>query len=74
MSVVSIRVNDDEKKMLDNASKLYGCNISSMIKRIVFEKLEDDYDLKIVKEYQNEKKKNTLKTRPIEELWKELDL
>ena len=47
MSVISIRVNDDEKKILDSASKAYGCKVSSMIKKFVFEKLENDYDLKV---------------------------
>ena len=34
MSVISIRANDDEKKILDSASKAYGCKVSSMIKKI----------------------------------------
>ena len=46
MSIVSVRVNDDEMKVLNEFSKLYGCGVSSMIKRIVFERLEDEYDLK----------------------------
>ena len=33
MSVISIRVNDDEKKILDSASKAYGCKVYSMIKK-----------------------------------------
>lgn len=65
MGIVSVRVNDDEMKVLNEFSKLYGCGVSSMIKRIVFEKLE---------EYEKEKANGTLKTCPIDDLWKELDL
>ena len=74
MSVISIRVNDDEKKVLDSASKAYGCKVSSMIKKIVFEKLENDYDLKIFEEYEKDKANSTLKTYTREEAWKMLDL
>ena len=54
MSVISIRVNDDEKAILENASKIYGCGISSMVKQLAFEKLEDEYDMKVIKEYEAE--------------------
>lgn len=74
MSIISIRVNDEEKKMLDSASKVYGCKVSSMIKRIVFEKLENDYDLKIFEEYEKDKANGTLKTYTHEETWKMLGL
>ena len=74
MSVISIRVNDDEKKILDSASKAYGCKVSSMIKKIVFEKLENDYDLKVFEEYEKDKVNSTLKTYTHEDAWKMLDL
>jgi len=74
MSVISIRVNDDEKAILENASKIYGCGISSMVKQLAFEKLEDEYDMKVIKEYEAEKAAGKIKTRSIEELWKELEL
>ena len=42
MSVVSVRFDDDEMKALNDLARLYGCGISSMIKEIVFERLEDE--------------------------------
>lgn len=33
MSVISVRVNDDEMSVLENASKMYSGGISSMIKK-----------------------------------------
>lgn len=74
MSVISVRVNNNELAMLENASKIYGCGISGMIKQIVFEKLEDEYDMRAIAEYETEKSNKTLKTRPIEEFWEELGL
>ena len=44
------------------------------MKRLVFEKLEDEYDLKMIEEYERKKEEGTLKTRPASELWAELGL
>ncbi len=72
MSIISVRVNDDEMSILEKASKMYSGGISSMIKKIVFERLEDDYDLSVAKEYLQEKKAGTYKTKPVEEVCKDL--
>ena len=40
----------------------------------MLERIEDEYDLKVFADYEAEKVAGTLKTRPIGELWKELDL
>ena len=72
MSIISVRVNDDEMSILEKASKMYSGGISSMIKKIVFERLEDDYDLSVAKEYLQEKKAGTYQTKPVEEVCKDL--
>lgn len=74
MSVISVRVNNDEKDILENAAKVFGCGVSSMIKQIVFDKLEDEYDMRLIKKYEEQKADGTLTTRPIDELWAELEL
>ena len=60
--------------MLNKAASIYGCGVSSLMKRLVFEKLEDEYDLHIIEDYESKKKADTLKTKPANELWVELDL
>ena len=44
MSIISLQVNDEEKAVLEDAAKFYKCSISTVIKRLTFEKLEDEYD------------------------------
>ena len=48
--------------------------LSEIIRKTMLERIEDEYDLKVFADYEAEKKAGTLKTRPISELWKELDL
>lgn len=73
-AVISVRVSDAEQELLNKASSVYGCGVSSLMKRLVFEKLEDEYDLKMIEEYERKKEEGILKTRPASELWAELGL
>ncbi len=74
MNVISVRVTDEEKQMLEEAKSIYNCGISTLLKKITFEKLADDFDLKIIEEYENKKKNNTLEFIEIDDVWKELDI
>ena len=40
----------------------------------MLERIEEEYDLRVLSEYENEKVTGQLKTKPINELWKELNL
>jgi predicted DNA-binding protein len=56
MSPVSIRFTDEEREMLQNFAKFNGENLSTAIKRIVFERLEDEYDMYLVDRYRKRTK------------------
>lgn len=47
MSVISLRLNENEEKILKEVSEFEGMGISSYIKKIIFERLEDEYDIKL---------------------------
>ena len=74
MSVVSIRFNDDEEEILKNYVKSKGINLSQYIKNTIFEKIEEEYDLKSVQEYLKTKSEGTLNLIPFEEAIKEWDI
>ena len=74
MSVVSIRFNDDEEEILKNYVKSKGINLSQYIKNTIFEKIEEEYNLKSVQEYLKAKSEGTLNLIPFEEAIKEWDL
>ena len=73
-TIISVRVSDAEQELLDKASAAYGCGVSSLMKRLAFEKLEEEYDLHMIEEYERKKENGTLKTRPASDFWAELDL
>ncbi len=68
-SMIAIRVNDEEKKAISKVSKLNNCGISSWIKKTIFEKIEDEYDLNVIKDYEERKKMGLVEYKPIEELF-----
>ena len=73
MSVVSIIFNDEEEEIVKNYVKSKGTNLSQYIKNIIFEKIEEEYDLKLVQEYLKAKSEETLNLIPFEEAVKEWD-
>ena len=74
MSVVSIRFNDEEEEIVKNYVKSKETNLSQYIKNIIFEKIEEEYDLKLVQEYLKAKSEETLNLIPFEEAIKEWDI
>lgn len=74
MSVVSIRFNDEEEEIVKNYVKSKGTDLSQYIKNIIFEKIEEEYDLKLVQEYLKAKSEETLNLIPFEEAIKEWDI
>ena len=52
MPHVSLRVTESEKKWMDGYARLHGVNLSEAIKEAFFEKLEDEYDLKVIQDYE----------------------
>lgn len=71
-SVVSVRMNKNEAEILTNAAAFYGCAVSSLLKKLAIEKLEDDFDLALIQEYEENKRKGRVQTKPIEDLFDEL--
>ena len=74
MSVISIRFNDDEEDIVKNYAKAKGFSVSQLIKDTLMERIEDEYDLEVCKEYLKSKEVGTLVTIPFEEAIKEWDL
>ena len=74
MSVISVRFNSEEENVIKNYAKSKGFSISQLIKETLMEKIEEEYDLEVCKEYLKAKEEGTLITIPFEEAIKEWDL
>ena len=74
MPIISLRVPERELDIFKAYAKHNNTTLSEIIRVAMLEKIEDEYDLKVFEEYETEKQAETLKTRPINDLWKELEL
>ncbi|MDR1954145.1 MAG: DUF6290 family protein [Clostridiales Family XIII bacterium] len=55
MAVISVRVSDEEKKAMLNFAKFHGESLSQLLRNVFFERLEDEYDIRVATEYENQK-------------------
>ena len=70
----SIRLTPEEKTLAESYAKLHSISVGEAFKKALFEKIEDEYDITVANEAHKEYVSGGKKSRPISELWKELDL
>ncbi|MCH5193276.1 MAG: antitoxin [Oscillospiraceae bacterium] len=70
----SIRLTEHEKKIAESYARLHSMSLGEAFKKALFEKIEEEYDISIFEEAYKEYLQEGMKNRPIEELWRELDL
>lgn len=74
MPHVSLRVTEQEKSWMEGYAKVQGVSLSDAVKSAFFEKLEDEYDLKIIRAYEAEKAKGPMQYFSLSEAKKDLGL
>ena len=70
----SIRLTAEEKSLAESYAKVHAISVGEAFKRALFERIEDEYDIAVGSDAYNEYVKDGSKSRPISELWEELDL
>lgn len=72
--VFSIRLTGEEKALAESYAKIHAMSLGEAFKKALFERIEDEYDITVADEAYKEYLDSGCESRPIEELWKELDL
>ncbi len=70
----SIRLSAEEKKLAESYAKLHAMSLGEAFKKALFDRIEDEYDVLIANAAYKEYLESGAESRPMEELWKELDL
>lgn len=68
-----ISLTEQEKSIADSYARLHSVSLDEAFKRALFEKIEE-YDIMVFAEAHREYENNGRVSRPIEELWKALEL
>ena len=74
MATISLRVPEEELAIFKDYARIHNMSLSSVIRNTMMERIENEYDMKVFADYEAEKESGNLKTKPISELWKELNL
>lgn len=69
----SIRLTDQEKSLAESYARLHSMSVGEAFKQALFEKIENEYDLKVYEEAYAEYLKDPV-TYSFDEVMKELDL
>ncbi len=70
----SIRLTAEERRLAESYAKLHAISLAEAFKHALFERIEDEYDVAVAEEAYREYVESGRKSRPISELWEELDL
>lgn len=69
-----INLSEEEMLVAKEYSNFHNITIDEAFKQVFFEKLEDEYDLKIANKSYEDFVESGKQTRPVQELWNELGL
>lgn len=72
--VLSIRLPEQEKNLATSYARLHSMSLSEAFKQALFDKIEEEYDVAVYEQAAKEYEESGKQSRPIGELWKELDL
>lgn len=71
---LTITLTEEEQKLADEYATNQSMSVAEVFKKAFFEKLEHDEDVALANEAYEEYSKTGKQSRPIEELWNELNL
>lgn len=73
MTVIPIRVCAGEMEMLKEYSKFENVSVQALLRNAIFEKLEDQYDIKVAEQSLKEHEKDP-RTTPLKDVMKQFGL
>ena len=72
--LISFGLTTEEYQIAERYAQKHNLSVEEVFKRALFERIEDECAIAFAREAYDEYIKSGKKTRPIDELWKELDL
>ena len=70
--IVSIHLSEEEEQLFKNYADFTGVDLSTLLKRVLLEKIELEHELNIIAEYEKEKINGTLELFDVEEVVAEI--
>ncbi|MFU2181782.1 type II toxin-antitoxin system RelB family antitoxin [Streptococcus pluranimalium] len=71
MTTMTLRINDEDSNLIKNYIKLHGLSISEFARQSMLERIEDDYDLAVLRQAMAEDDGVRI---PVEDLFEEFGI
>lgn len=74
MCMIQIKLNKEEERTFNKYAELFDMPLSTLFKKALEEKIENEIDMKSIEEYEKRAKDGSLETYSFDEVKKMLDL
>ncbi|CAM3025557.1 hypothetical protein SAG0136_04245 [Streptococcus agalactiae LMG 14747] len=71
MTTMTLRINDEDSNLIKNYIKLHGLSISEFARQSMLERIEDEYDLAVLRQAMSEDDSIRI---PVEDLFEEFGI
>ena len=74
MTTVTLRLNKEEQYIFEEVVDLYGGKLSTAIKQLALDKIQEEYDLQLIRDFEEREKNNEVEFITFDDLRKDLNL
>ncbi len=71
MRIIKVNLSDDEDRVFNEYARLKNTDLPTLMKETLLEKIEDEYDLKAILDYEERLKNNEEEYHSLDEVKKE---
>lgn len=70
--MLSLRLEKEDERLIREYARFYGMTVSEFLRKAAIERIEDEYDLNALKDYERRKNKGELELYDHDEVWSKL--
>ena len=70
--MLSLRLEKEDERLIREYARFYGMTVSEFLRKAAIERIEDEYDLNALKDYERRKNNGELELYDHEEVWSKL--
>ena len=70
--MLSLRLEKEDERLIREYARFYGMTVSEFLRKAAIERIEDEYDLDALKDYERRKNNGELELYDHDEVWSKL--
>ena len=70
--MLSLRLEKEDERLIREYARFYGMTVSEFLRKAAIERIEDEYDLNALKDYERRKNDGELELYDHDEVWSKL--